>query len=259
MVFDHHVHVTGSLFCNYYSNVIENIVNVGEKLRTSLKENRVDRFIGIISSGTFYKMPKNFDEALSINVDLLFDEDGKGLSLVKELGGEPAVYFSPEYILRKPEVYDYVLKKSKEQDVKILKLYTTELCDFNSIIKKAKDYDFELVLTHTPREYECVVPLFKLCCSNDLKLMLCHGCYKSSELMSLVKDYGAFVDTSSVSVKSIKKWLYNDLEDNLVFGSDWPCANNGARDIDWDIQKKELAKLSKLNLPKKFYNREIIK
>ena len=74
MVFDYHVHVTGSMFHIYNPNVIESINDICKLLRTSLKENNIYNFLGIISSGTFYKKPGDFNEAINTNIGLLFDE-----------------------------------------------------------------------------------------------------------------------------------------------------------------------------------------
>jgi len=90
--------------------------------------------------------------------------------------------------------------------------------------------------------------VFDLTTSNDLTLILGHGCYNSKKLMRLVKDNNSFVDTSQGKPNIIMRWVNNGLEDNLVFGSDCPCSDTGRREFDWNAQEGELNKLKELGL-----------
>ncbi|MHA1281954.1 MAG: hypothetical protein ACTSQP_05550 [Promethearchaeota archaeon] len=137
-------------------------------------------------------------------------------------------------------------------------IYIDDNTDVSPIINKMREYNINNLLVHTPSNIDYIKPIFNLIYINDLQLILGYGCYDSIELMKLVKEYNSYVDTSINPAENIKKWIENELEKNLVFGSDWPCAGTGLREFDWNAQKREIDKLKELELPKSFYNREIL-
>lgn len=261
MTFDHHVHVTGRPLGQYELDF------VAEKLKDSLESNKISGFIGIVSEGTFYKPPKTTKDII-LNFSSVFDNNKEGLNLVRKLGGEPAVLLYPEAIASDSNRLNFTFKKIKENGVKVLKLYPTDNSDISPIISGAKDFGITTLLVHTPSDFKIIEPVFDLATKNDLALILGHGCYESDELIKLVKEHGAYVDTAIHSVKNIKKWIEQGLEENLVFGSDWPASDkkpiiengfiNTDKLIDWNTHQRELDKLKEMGLSENIYNKKVV-
>jgi|GEM_PF-5640515 len=245
MVFDYHVHVTGAPVYSY-KNIIKS------KLKASLIDNNITGFIGVVASSP--PMSKSKDMIIS-SFNAKFDSNNEGLKIVRELGGEPAVLAMATYLLIDNKALKKMLKWSYNNGVRVLKLYTDDHVDYSSIIKEAEQYCFDKILAHTPEDLSVIEPLFEQ--ARDTQLILGHGCINSKSLMKLVKDSGALVDTSQQSIDNIKAWVDAGLEDQLVFGSDWPCPERVGLGVDWGAQKRELVKLSSLGLQESFYNKRL--
>jgi len=90
--------------------------------------------LGIISSGTFYEKPKSLDDALSTDINRLFDNNYEGLNIVRALGGIPAVLIFPHYYNNFDKELNFVFKESKNNGVNVLKIYSMDHHNLKNII-----------------------------------------------------------------------------------------------------------------------------
>ncbi len=230
-MFDYHVHVSGMPITERYKPLVMN------ELEKSLVKNNITSFLGIISPGSLFSesdftgLPPYY---------AFFDINARGLRTVKKLGGYPAVRMQ----LKMPFM-DEVFRRIKENNIQYLKLFYNKQEDdigkLINLITQASDNDIKAILIHTPSNYNLITPVFELVNKKDIQLILGHGCYLSKELVSYVLDYDFLVDTSNNPLKNILFWIENEAEENLVFGSDWPCNPMGY--VDWDKQTVEIKKV----------------
>lgn len=244
---DHHVHVTGLLFNDTPKEEIH------AKLKSSLDDSKITQFIGIIAAGSLFPHrpieSSGSNSLISIfkiiNTDfgLLTDSDGKGLSIVHDLHGIPAVFVYP-YSCKFEDYIHELLTKMRDFNIKILKIYYADN-DYaiDNLLNLAADYGITHILFHTPSKVEIIMPVLRFLLKKDYTIILGHGCYENREFMDIVKEGGFYVDTAINPLTQIQKWIDAGLERQLVFGSDWPCNDIGDRSLDWHGQKRELTKI----------------
>lgn len=264
MIVDVHVHVSGRPF--FYLDEER-----FEKLKESLRKNKIDSFVGILSPGTLYRLKEDSD--LLYSFFSCFDKNKIGLSKVKELGGMPAIRIDGPF-LRQPSLWKdicEIVKKAGEEGIQILKIYCMDKIFNFKIVEEAIEYGIKTILFHTPENFEIISELVEKAVREDLNVILGHGCYKNNKILELMKENSnLFADTSRVSFKNIRYFINEGLEDKLMFGSDWPTRLNlkmryfltkgwfdwsspNTKWIDWNVQKKELKKIYKLG--KSLYNK----
>ncbi|HLE06296.1 MAG TPA: hypothetical protein VI790_03010 [Candidatus Nanoarchaeia archaeon] len=229
-MFDYHVHVSGMPITEQYKTLVK------AQLKKSLDDNNIKSFLGIISPGSLYAQ----DEVVNPCFYHFFDIDSKGLNIVKELGGYPAVSLFPDIIN-----LDDIMNRVSDNGINYIKLFYNNEPEISELIAKARDIDIKAIIIHTPSDFKKIEPVYDLISKNDIQLILGHGCYKSLDLIKKVKDFGFVVDTSINPVENIDFWITNDAFKNLVFGSDWPCSADYDAKIDWNAQKRELSKIKR--------------
>ena len=233
---DYHVHVSGMPITDKYKP------DVREKLKHSLDKCGITYWWGIISPGSLY----NSAEVVSPEFYHFFDINGRGLSIVRELGGVPVVRLTPDI-----SNLDGILKRMQDEGIDLIKLFYHGEEGLNNLFSKASDIGVKAVLIHTPSDFSVIDPVYEQISKNDLQLVLGHGCLKSLELVKKVKDYGFQVDTSIHPLENIQYWIDNGALDRLVSGSDWPCGLDSS--IDWNAQEREIKKLAALS---KLFNKK---
>lgn len=238
---DYHVHVSGMPIIDKYKPLVK------DELRKSLNETGVKAFLGIISPGSLY----NQEEVTGFPKPYhFFDIDGKGLAIVNELGGAPAVSLRLDTI-----GLDDILKRMQKKGIDLVKLFYHGEPGLEDFVKKVNDISVKAMLIHTPSDFKLIEPVYELVSHKDIELILGHGCYKSKDLINKVRDYGFYVDTSINPLERIEYWIANGGEDNLVFGSDFPCPLKG-KELDWNAQLRELDKISEI---KTILNKRVVR